>query len=192
MKRMYVTLLIIFGITAWGLTSVAQIVLPSSDVQKEDAMKREKRLQMHHDLHQKLRQSLFNGTNDIDQIFKDFEEAFNQDFSDSFQRFNSLSSQLEAPYKTEWEESKEGRTLKVIPKDKDQNISIDVQDEMISISGKSNQSSFTNRFSFPQDCDASKVKMTSEGNHIVLFLPYKVKIKEGRIPLPSQDSDVQI
>lgn len=194
MKRMYVTLAVIFLALLWAFTSLGQKTTVDSDF---DRMKR--RMELREEMHRRMINKLFYGTG-TDDLFKDMEKMFEDEAG--FQSFSVTPS-----YETEWQESSSGRTLLITPKNKDQQLDIDVTNDLITIKGKNEQktlsgsslSSFSNSFSVPEDCDGTKVKIDQKDGKILVFLPYKsvksvpIQPKKGdRIPLPKTEDAVEI
>lgn len=162
-----------------------------------------KHMQLREELHRKMLDNLMSGRHD-ENLFQDMEKLFDDAMKDSFggSSFQFSTGDVVA---TEWQESSGGRTLLITPQTKDQKLDINVQNEMVTIKGKSENktangisvSDFQNSFSIPQDCDSSKVKMDQKNGKIVMFFPWRVakKIspkKDERLPLPKTDSDVTI
>jgi HSP20 family molecular chaperone IbpA len=154
-----------------------------------------KHMQMREELHRKMLDNLMSGKHD-ENLFQDMEKLFDDAMKDSLggSSFQFSSGDV---VETEWQESSAGRTLFITPQSKDQKLDINVQNEMVTIKGKTANSEFQNSFSIPQDCDSGKVKMDQKNGKIVMFFPWRVakKIspkKDERVPLPKTDSDVTI
>jgi len=189
MKRMYVTLGLIFSVLIWAVTGLGQkITHDSSD-------NFQKRMQLREEMHKRLRDKLIHGIGPDTDLFKDMDLMFE----------DVMPSQSHV--ETEWQESKEGRTLVVKLKDKDQRLDINVENGLVTIKGKNEVKSangtsvFSNSFSIPVDCDPSKVKMDQKNDQILVSFPYKggeVKSispplkKDKRVPLPPSADDVPI
>lgn len=163
-----------------------------------------KHMELREELHRKMLDNLMSGRHD-DSLFQDMEKLFDDAVKESFGGSSFQFSYGAQNFETEWRESSAGRTLLITPQSKDQKLDINVQNEMVTIKGKSENktpngvsvSDFQNSFSIPQDCDSSKVKMDQKDGKIVMFFPWRVakKIspkKEERVPLPKTDSDVTI
>jgi hypothetical protein len=181
--------------------------------QKPSADSREARIQrameMREELHRRLIEHMFKGTGSTEDIFKDMDSLFEDVMSDMNSHFGERSSTADA-YEMAWTESKEGRTLLLSPKNKEQRLEINVDQGMISIKGKTEHkfgqstsiSSFSHSYSIPQDCDGTKVKMLEKEGKILMIFPYKSastsqesspkKSIEPRIPVKPSDQDVAI
>lgn len=210
MKRMYVILGLIVLTFVWAITSLAQ-KFSSSDVQltvqqRQPFDRQKRRMELREEMHRRMRANLLHGQGSSDQLFgSDMEKLLEEAMADSFADMDMLSD-TPANFQAEWQSSKAGRTLIITPQNKDQQLNIDVNEEAITIKGKSEQkngnstflSSFTNSFPVPDDCDGSKVKMDQKDGKILVQLPFKaaravtVPPKEERRPLPPSESDVQI
>ena len=183
MERFFVKICIIFIFlvcTGWAFAD-----------QQSDQIKR--REEIREEVHQRIRDMLLNGKADDPDMFKDLEED---------RGGNPVN------YKSEWLETKIGRTLAITPKDKDQKINVDVNATVITIKGDSLQktatstfsSAFTNSFPVPDDCDGTRVKMNSKDGKLLIELPFKslrsvkapVKKEEERKPLPPLPGAVEI
>lgn len=199
MKRMYVLLGAILVLFIFAVSSFGQ-KREHSDAELERI---KKHMQLREELHRKMLDNLMSGKHD-ENLFQDMESLFDDAMKESFggSSFQYSTGDVVA---TEWQESSAGRTLLITPQTKDQKLDINVQNEMVTIKGKSENktangisvSDFQNSFSIPQDCDSSKVKMDQKNGKIVMFFPWRVakKIspkKDERLPLPKTDSDVTI
>ena len=191
MKRMYVLLGAILVLFIFTVSSFGQ-KREHSDAELERI---KKHMQLREELHRKMLDNLMSGRHD-ENLFQDMEKLFDDAMKDSFggSSFQFSTGDVVA---TEWQETSAGRTLLITPQSKDQKLDINVQNEMVTIKGKSANSEFQNSFSIPQDCDSTKVKTDQKNGKIVMFFPWRVakKIspkKEERIPLPKAESDVTI
>lgn len=145
--------------------------------------------QLMDEAHKRLRDSLIHGFGDDDDIFKGMDQLL----QDSFTMGPSLMPSLKKNYDMEWTETRTGRVLTIIPKDPKQQLDINVQNNMVTIKGSveektpqgTSSSSFSNSFSVPSDCDASKVKMSQKNGSIVMDFPYgsAAPVKDSRKPL---------
>lgn len=211
MKRMYVILGLILLTFVWAITSLAQKLTSSDDVQttvqqRKPFDRQKRRMELREEMHRRMREKLLNGRGSDDQLFGDMEKMFEEAMAESFAGIDMIASSANSNFQSEWSETKTGRTLVITPQTKDQQLNIDVNAQAITIKGKSEQqdgnssfmSSFTNSFPVPEDCDGSKVKMDQKDGKILVMLPFKtikavsVPPKEERKPLPPSDSDVQI
>jgi HSP20 family molecular chaperone IbpA len=174
--------------------------------QQADQIKR--REEIREEVHQRIRDMLLNGKADDPDMFKDLEEELGSLMSDSFSGLNQLRGGNASNYKSEWLETKFGRTLAITPKDQNQKINIDVNATVITIKGETQQktatsvysSAFTNSFPVPDDCDGTRVKMNSKDGKLLIELPFKslsdvkvpAKKKEERKALPPLPGAVEI
>lgn len=189
---MYVLLGAILILFLWAFSGFTQ-KREHSDPELERIRKH---MELREQLHRKMLENLMHGSHD-ENLFRDMENLFNDAMKDSLHGAQN--------FETEWQESTQGRTLLITPQRKDQKLDINVQNEMVTIKGKSENktangvavSDFQNSLSIPQDCDSGKVKMDQKNGKIVMFFPWRVakKIspkKEERLPLPKTESDVTI
>ncbi|MBA2404489.1 MAG: Hsp20 family protein [Bdellovibrionales bacterium] len=206
MKRMYITLTVILIVLVWAVAALSQNqtqTLPQTR-QPFDRMKR--RMELREEMHRRIREKLLHGRGADQDLFKDLEQQFEDTMSESFSGIDQLGD-IAPNFKSEWQESKTGRTMVITPKDPNQKINIDVNATTITIKGESQQqtattsftSAFTNSFPVPGDCDGTKVKMDSKDGKLLIELPFKslkaitTKPKEEeRKPLPPTGGEVQI
>jgi len=178
--------------------------------QKEQDTQRakiEKALKMREEIHRRLFDHLFRGSSVNDDIFKDMDTLFEDVLSNMDSNFlGSLSNN----YEMAWSESKEGRTLLLAPKNKDQKLEINVEEGMIRIKGQNEEktdhgsslSSFSNSFPVPDDCDWKRVKILEKEGKILISFPFMTtknmprpeekKAKEERFPLKPSQGDIEI
>jgi HSP20 family molecular chaperone IbpA len=145
---------------------------------------------------------LFRGFGDDSDIFKEFEQMFDQSLSDRLGASpRTLGFQGPANFGMDWMESAKGRTLVITPTSKGQALDINVDGRAVTVKGKSEAksefgssvSSFSNSFPVPEDCDASKVKIEQDKEKILVFFPFSGKAPgTERSPLPSTGNDVRI
>jgi HSP20 family molecular chaperone IbpA len=197
---MYVVLGVFFFLLLWAVTGFSQKRDREPDV---DQIR--KQMELREELHRKILDNLLQGTHD-ESLFEDMEKLFNDAMKQSLGGGSAFHFSFGAQnFETDWQESESGRTLLITPQSKDQKLDINVQNDLVTIKGKSeiktpngtSLSDFQNSFSIPQDCDSKKVKMTQKEGKIVMFFPWKSakKIetqKDERVPLPKADSDVAI
>jgi HSP20 family molecular chaperone IbpA len=158
----------------------------------------ERRRQMHQQLHERIRDRVLQGFGGLaaDDLFKDFEEFFNDDLLKSSpwdQGLGAGASKLQ----TEWKEDKSERVLVITPQDEGQELDISVQGSSITITGKTKKqnefgtsvSSFTNSFPVPADCDTEKVKIEQQHKKILVRFPRRA---EGRTPVAPSKQDIAI
>lgn len=208
MKRMYVVLIIfllgLIGIVfAFGQTQNR----PQSQPKPRAPFDRQKRrAELREEMHRRIRDMLINGRGDQQDLFKDLEQELEDTMADSFSGLDQ--SLVVSNLKSEWTETKQGRTLVITPKDQNQKINIDVNATVITIKGETQQqsatttssSTFINSFPVPDDCDGTRVKMDSRDGKILVVLPYKsvpqVKLEPKKIekkPLtPATPDDIDI
>lgn len=175
---MYVTLGIILLFFVWAFSSFGQKKITTED----EALKRH--MQMREQMHQRLRDHLIQGFGNDEDIFKDMEQLFGE----------SMTLDMPSHFKSEWSETSTGRRLVVTPKTPEQKLDISIANGMITIKGGEGRSNFSSSFSVPQDCDASRVKMSQGKGTIIVDLPYlknEIKKETFRPVAPSKD-DVQI
>lgn len=205
MKRMYVTLGLMLLVAFWAGTLLGQGSRPVDD--KED-ISMAQRMKMREEMHRRMMDKLINGVGPDQDMFQDMEKFLDEVMADSFSGFHSFSRTTSQNYKMNWEESTKGRTLTIIPKNKDQVLDINVQKGLIEIKGKTevktqngtSVSQFSNSFNVPGDCDPTKLKMDQKNGNIVMFFPFyseraAVKVRpapEERKPIPKSETDVQI
>jgi HSP20 family molecular chaperone IbpA len=205
MKRMYVTLIVIFVFGLWTLTALSQMGSAVDQSAKSsgtqfDRMKR--RMELREEMHRRIVDKLMNGVGSDQNLFQDLEQEFEDLRPDSFSGMKPSAN-----FSSEWVESKSGRTLVITPKDPEQKMNIDVNATQITIKGEvqhktgnsTYSSSFTNSFPVPSDCDGSKVKMDSKDGKLLVELPYKtakqvqpIKSKPINKTLTPIEGEVQI
>ena len=184
MERFFVKICIIFIFlvcTGWAFAD-----------QQSDQIKR--REEIREEVHQRIRDMLLNGKADDPDMFKDLEEELGSLMSDSFSGMNQFRGGNPVNYKSEWLETKIGRTLAITPKDKDQKINVDVNATVITIKGDSLQktatstfsSAFTNSFPVPDDCDGTRVKMNSKDGKLLIELPFK-SLRSVKVPAKKEE-----
>ena len=205
MKRMYVTLGLILLVLISAVTCLGQMSSPNDQflTQSPDTFNRlKRRMELREEMHKRMRDKILHGIGSDENIFEGMEDMFEDALSDS------MTIKASANFSSEWTESKTGRILIITPKTKDQQLNIDVNNEMITIKGKTEEkndytsvsSSFSNSFSVPNDCDGSKVKMDQKDGKILIELPFKgaAKVislppkKEERKPIPPMDGEITI
>ncbi len=188
MKRMYVVLAVILLLIFTAVSGFGQ---------KQD---------LREEIHRKMLNNLLSGTHD-ENLFRDMDKLMEDAMKDlGSPGGSSFSYSFGAQnFETEWTESSAGRTLLITPQSKDQKLDINVEQEMVTIKGKSENktpagvtvSDFQNSFSIPQDCDSGKVKMDQKNGKIVMFFPWRssrpaAPQKDKRVPLPKSKVDVSI
>lgn len=202
---MYVVLFLMAGLIFWAGTILGQhvsnfVVVDSSD--KED------RLNMREEIHRRIMKKLLYGSGPDQDMFSDLEQMMDTMMKDSFSHFDTMNfGQMNSPYSMEWSENQNGRTLSITPKNKDQQLDINIENKMITISGRAelktqngvSYSQFKNATNVPSDCDSSKVKMDHKDNTILVFFPFHGQQSKksqtplnDRKPLPPSDLDVEI
>lgn len=194
---MYVTLTILLLIAFWAGNLLGQ--QSSKPVDDNISTSMEKRMKMREEMHRRILEKFINGVGDEDALFKDMEQMMNDLMKNSFSGFDSYAHRPHN-FKSEWKESPEGRTLEITPNKPDQQLDINVQNNLITIKGKSEVktangtqvSNFTNSFSVPGDCVAEKMKMDLKKGKILVFFPFYKPSENKRKPLGPSDKDVQI
>lgn len=198
---MYVLLGAVLILFLWAFSGFGQ----KRERSNADIDRIRKHMELREELHRKMLDNLMSGRHD-ENLFSDMESLFEDAMKDSLGAGNSFHFSFGGEnFQTEWQENTEGRSLLITPQSKDQQLDINVQGEMVTIKGKSENkssngvtvSNFQNSFSIPQDCDSGKVKMDQKNGKIVMFFPWKSvkKVppkKEERVPLPKAESDVSI
>lgn len=201
MKRMYVTLGVMFLLVFWAFSSMGQkTTAPNSELEQL-----QKRLELREEMHRRMMDKLINGNGPDQDMFKDMERAFEEVFSDSFTGVDSFTPHAQN-FKAEWTETSSGRTLVITPKTPEQKLDINVNNNMVTIKGEtetksaqgSSKMSFNNSFSVPGDVDAKKVIMGQKDGKILVQFPYvsvksvTIPPKNERKPLPPNENDVSI
>lgn len=203
---MYLTLGIIFLVMVWALTVLGQKTSPMES--ERDALKRH--LELREEIHKRMMGKLLHGIGPDEDLFKDLEQLMDDSMKDSFSHFDSFTESKN--FESQWVDSEEGKTLEITPQNKDQRLDINVENGLVTIKGKNeiktahgtSISSFSNSFSVPLECDASKVKMDQKGEKILVFFPYKNGLPRGskpseksppkseRVPIPVPDGALEI
>lgn len=187
MKRMYATLAIMMLLLTWAITGLSQKTEPNTIDP----------LQLREEIHKRMRDKLLLGLGPDDDLFNDMHGLF--------EGFDTLAPTSQN-FEMSWQDSKEGRTLILAPKDEKQRLDINIENGMVSVQGKvekktphgSSISSFSNSFNVPMDCDASKVQMDQKDGKIHVFFPYKKGAvvapspNNGRKPVTPSDDDIEI
>lgn len=204
---MYVTLTVIFLMAFGAGNLLSQIdVRPVDDKDSSDL---DKRFKMREEMHRRMMEKLLKGTGSNEDLFRDMEQFLDEVMTDSFSGFDSFTRTTAHNYKMEWSENKEGRTLEITPKSKDQELDINVSNGLVIIKGKTETktqsgtsiSNFSNSFNIPGDCDPSKVKIDQKDGKILVHFPFwnskeitekQKKNSNGRKPVRPSKDDVQI
>lgn len=186
---MYVVVGIFLLLILWTVSGFTQ----KRDSRDPDLDRIRKHMELREELHRRMLDNLMSGKHD-ENLFKDMEKLMEETMQESRSFQFSFGDQN---FRTEWQESETGRTLFITPKTKEQKLDITVQNEMVTIKGKTEFSDFQNSFSIPQDCDSSKVKMDQKNGKIVMFFPWRSVKKaapprDNRVPLPKSEEDVTI
>lgn len=182
-----------------GMKWILIFLLSFQAFAQHDTEGREKILKMREEMHRRMMEKLINGLGDDEALFKDMEQMMNDLMKDSFKGFDSYAHRPHN-FKSEWKESKEGRTLEITPNKPEQQLDINVANNMITIKGKTELktangtqvSNFTNSFSVPGDCEAGKMKMDLKNGKILVFFPFYKPTENKRKPLGPSDKDVTI
>ncbi|HLW56076.1 MAG TPA: hypothetical protein VKY27_01745 [Bacteriovoracaceae bacterium] len=128
-------------------------------------------------------------------------ESAIEHFENRMSEFSSFSQS--SMFKTEWQQSKDGRTIYINPSDKDQKLDIKIENGMIQIKSAQEKSSdnmrsqsvSTQMMSIPHDCDANKAQISQMDDGVKIFFPFKGETKEispDRIPIKPSDDSVDI
>ena len=202
MKRMYVTLGVMFLLLVWVISCLAQNKPSVSDSRADQI---QKRLQLREEIHRRMMEKLMNGNGSDEDMFKDLEKMAEELMNDSFTGMDSFAPTT-SNFQMEWSETTGGRTLSITPKTPEQKLDINVNNGMITIKGTAEQKSqygssvseFNNSFNVPGDCDPTKVKMDQKNGKILLNFPFRTaksiqkKPQDQRKPLPKSEDDVVI
>ena len=156
-------------------------------------------MKMRLEMHRRMMEKLINGNGPDDGLFNDMEQMMNDVMKDSFTGFDSYAHRPQN-FKSEWKESKTGRTLEIIPNTADQKLDINVAKNVITITGKTEiktangmqVSNFTNSFSVPGDVEAGKMKMDLKDGKILVYFPFWKPTDTKRKPVGPSDKDVPI
>lgn len=189
MKRMYVILGILFLLGVGVISALAQKLNEITEVEQVD-----KRLQLHDQIHQRMRDKIIYGLGPDEDLFKDMDQLFDDAFTDSFGTKIPKGS-----FEMEWSETTTGRLITITPQSPEQKLDISVKDEILTVKGQSetktqngsSSSSFSNSISVPRDCDGSKVKINQKDGKLLVEFPYRNK-KDTRMPLPPSKEDIEI
>lgn len=98
-------------------------------------------------------------------------------------------------FSSAWSESSQGRTLKVLPADKNAKLDVEVKQGLIILKSEVTQSNGRSlaqqTFSVPQDCDGDQVKMEAKDGALSLFFPFRGRTQPERRPLKGNPGDIQ-
>jgi HSP20 family molecular chaperone IbpA len=186
MKRMYVTLSLMFIAGLWLLISIGQQF--SADAEEPfDHSKR--RMELREEMHKRMRQKLLLGIGPDQNLFEGMDQLFEEVMKDSFSSLDRFSGHSRN-FTSEWLETQHGRTLILTPVQEGQQLDIDINAQMVTIKGRKEEkqgdssftSSFSNSFSVPSDVDGTKVKMSQKEGKIIIDFPFR-EIKEIKKPL---------
>lgn len=178
---MYIALGVMFVIAVTTGTLLGQNLIRSiGDSQKSPE---EARIKMRQEMHRRMMDKLLYGNGPDHGMFDDMEDFIDEAMT------GSVSGAQAQNYKMEWSEEAEGRTLIVTPNSTSEDLSINVDNGLVVISGKTEKksgqvasfSSFSNSFNVPSDCDAEKVKIESKNGNILVKFPF-VKVKAVQPP----------
>ncbi len=189
---MYVVLGVIFLLSLWMLQALGQKVMgPHHHAQDDQTIKR---MQMREEMHKRIRDKLLYGIGKDDDLFQGIDQMMDESVADSFMSIDSIDSSGSS-LKMDWSENKTGRSLIITPTDPQQKINMDVNQNVVTVSGEIKKESqtgvsvrnFSNSFPVPHDCDGSKVKMSQKDGKIVMDFPFKVNTPKTAIPLPKPE-----
>jgi HSP20 family molecular chaperone IbpA len=176
---------------------LALLLITSQSFGQHDTEGREKIMKMRMEMHRRMMEKLINGNGPDDGMFNDMEQMMNDIMKDSF---SGSYSHTPLNFKHVWKESTTGRTLEITPNTPEQQLDINVANNLITIKGKTEiktanglqVSNFTNSFSVPGDCEATKMKMDLKDGRILVFFPFYKPTENKRKPVTPSDKDVQI
>jgi HSP20 family molecular chaperone IbpA len=181
------------------------LFLFAADKPKENSQKKLSPMELRLEMHRRMMEKLLHGTGPDEGLFEDLEKMMQESFSDAFKSFQDLDREAFqpkglAPVKTNWTESKEGRTLRIDPQDPDINLDIKVDETQIHIKGEKKKkggkriafSEFSYSLSTPSDVNAAEVKITQSDSGLLLFLPFKKTDEKGRSPVQKRPGEVTI
>lgn len=177
----------------------------AADAPKEKPKKELTPMEMRLEMHRRIMEKLLHGNGPDEGLFDDLEKMMQESFSDAFKGFQDLDRSAftrshEVPVKTNWLESKEGRTLQIDPQDPSLKLDIKVENSQIQIKGEKQKeggakvafSEFSYSLSTPPDVDPAKVQISQKDTSILVFLPFKKKDEKGRIPVEKRPDEVTI
>jgi HSP20 family molecular chaperone IbpA len=120
--------------------------------------------------------------------FEDLKKSFGQS-QDSFMGFLGLDEEMSGDlYELKWKDTKEGKDLEIIPKDKQTELNIAVEGEMVTIKGKrtskkgdamSGVQQFEYSQNIPYDLDAAKNKISEKDGKIIVSFPRKEGVTQS-------------
>lgn len=178
------------------ITTVGKAFSESSD----ERLKR--RMQLREEMHQKMRDSLFNDF-DASSSFQKMDQLMDELMKDAFSDFDQSAFQLNSSngISTHWRESEKGRILTVKTEDKDAKVDVQVNGQKITLKTEYEQKSgqglmkgqSTQMQTVPHDCDGDLVKMEATDKGVELFFPYKtgVQTTDERRPIEGNANDIQ-
>lgn len=184
------TLILLFLL---GLASYAYCNKKESDQKQisqiQDPMIREMfemRQKLFDDIHKSFFNDDFNMGMEFDSFFEDHENYF-----------KGLTGEQNSLFKSSWEETQEGRILKIVPTNKQSQLDIDIKDGMISIKGKNESSKEKNQviskisssFSIPVDVDAKKADIQDKNGEIWIKFPWGVGKIENKSKINHEKKD---
>jgi HSP20 family molecular chaperone IbpA len=193
MKRMYVTLAVMFLLILGAGTLLAQQFNRPIDDQTSQNLDR--RFKMRQEMHRRMMEKLMRGVGPDQDMFQDMEGLLDEVMKDPFESRAAVQN-----FQVEWSSDKVGRRLSITPNTPEQQLDISVSQGLISIKGKTEHksshgvsvSNFSNSFNVPTDCDPGKVKIDHKDGKILVFFPYLTQPKQNLQPIPPSDGDVQI
>lgn len=206
MKRMYITLAIMFALIFWAGTLLGQ--QGSRPVDDKDSDLIQKRMKLREEMHRRMMDKLLHGIGPDQDMFSDLESMMDEMMRDSFASGGqtSFATLGGSNFSSVWTESSSGRTFVITPKDPQQKLDINVNNGTITIKGKAERktsngisvSEFSNTFSVPGDCDPGRVKMDQKDGKILMHFPFHTSTKqvpkspEKRTPVAPSKDDVEI
>jgi hypothetical protein len=151
----------------------------------------------------RLRERIFNNANaDSDRWVQEMESAMEELMQDSLRDIDSLRRESDSfgfgargGTQLAWSESKDGRTLTVIPANPEVQMDVQVLNGIITIKtemtkGNSRSQSSSTQM-VPGDCDGDLVKTEGKDGKLVLFFPWR-KSETERKPLKAGQPKIDI
>jgi len=178
-----------------GVTLLTLILSFNSFSQNPDLERMRKRMEMHEEIHRRIREKLINGRGSDTDLFQGVDEMFESLMNDragSGFRPRPEFAIASDTYTSEWKSDEKGKTLILTPKDPKNQLDINVKDQMVTIKSKTETTESSSVFPVPQECDGSKVQMKSVNNSIHLVFPFRAAIKIERRPLQKNSGDIEI
>jgi hypothetical protein len=169
------------------------------------AMTPEERQKRREELHRQMRERMLGSLDTSDRWMQDMERMMDELLSDSMREMEMLQMQGTRDLlgsgsrgmSMDWSEDKSGRTLTVIPDNKEAKLDVQVLNGVITIKSelktKYSQQLMTRTQLVPEDCDGDRVQIDGSEGKLVLRFPWKKGASpsgDGRKPLKPQDAQV--